>query len=74
MINVPLAEGSDGAAAREAVEAQWLPALENFKPQMLFISAGFDAHREVICSAAWLWSRRTTRGSPEIDGAGSAAF
>jgi acetoin utilization deacetylase AcuC-like enzyme len=46
MINVPLAEGSDGAAAKAAIETQWLPALENFKPQMLFISAGFDAHRE----------------------------
>jgi acetoin utilization deacetylase AcuC-like enzyme len=46
MINVPLAEGSGGAAAKQAVEAKWLPALENFKPQMIFISAGFDAHRE----------------------------
>jgi acetoin utilization deacetylase AcuC-like enzyme len=46
MINVPLAAGSDGAAAKQAVETQWLPALENFKPQMIFISAGFDAHRE----------------------------
>jgi acetoin utilization deacetylase AcuC-like enzyme len=46
MINVPLAEGSGGAAVKEAVEAHWLPALEKFKPQMLFISAGFDAHRE----------------------------
>jgi acetoin utilization deacetylase AcuC-like enzyme len=46
MINVPLAEGSGGAAAKQAVEARWLPALEKFKPQMIFISAGFDAHRE----------------------------
>jgi acetoin utilization deacetylase AcuC-like enzyme len=46
MINVPLAEGSGGAAARQAIEAQWLPALESFKPQVIFISAGFDAHRE----------------------------
>jgi acetoin utilization deacetylase AcuC-like enzyme len=46
MINVPLAAGSDGVAAKKAVETQWLPALENFKPQMIFISAGFDAHRE----------------------------
>ena len=46
MINVPLAEGSDGAAAKAAIEAKWLPALEEFKPQMIFISAGFDAHRE----------------------------
>jgi acetoin utilization deacetylase AcuC-like enzyme len=46
MINVPMAAGSGGAATKKAVETQWLPALENFKPQMIFISAGFDAHRE----------------------------
>jgi len=46
MINVPLAAGSGGAAAKKAIETQWLPALEEFKPQMIFISAGFDAHRE----------------------------
>jgi acetoin utilization deacetylase AcuC-like enzyme len=46
MINVPLAAGSGGAAAKRAVTMQWLPALEEFRPQMLFISAGFDAHRE----------------------------
>jgi len=46
MVNVPLAAGSDGTAAKKAVESQWLPALEQFKPQMIFISAGFDAHRE----------------------------
>ncbi len=46
MINVPLAAGSDGAAAKKAVETEWLPALERFKPEMIFISAGFDAHRE----------------------------
>jgi acetoin utilization deacetylase AcuC-like enzyme len=46
MFNVPLSAGSDGAAARRAFEKTWLPALEHFKPQMIFISAGFDAHRE----------------------------
>jgi acetoin utilization deacetylase AcuC-like enzyme len=46
MINIPLAAGSGGAAAKRAVTEEWLPALEKFKPQMLFISAGFDAHRE----------------------------
>ena len=46
MINVPLAAGSGGAAAKKAMETQWLPALEEFKPEMIFISAGFDAHRE----------------------------
>jgi acetoin utilization deacetylase AcuC-like enzyme len=46
MINIPLAAGSGGAAAKKAVETHWLPALEDFKPQMIFISAGFDAHKE----------------------------
>jgi acetoin utilization deacetylase AcuC-like enzyme len=46
MINVPLAAGSGGAAAKQAIDAQWLPALEKFKPEMILISAGFDAHRE----------------------------
>jgi len=46
MINVPLAAGSDGRAARRALEDHWLPALQKFKPQLLLISAGFDAHRE----------------------------
>jgi acetoin utilization deacetylase AcuC-like enzyme len=46
MVNVPLPPYTRGPAMREAVERQWLPALEEFKPQMIFISAGFDAHRE----------------------------
>lgn len=46
MVNVPLAAYSGGAEFRQAVETHWLPALERFRPQMLFISAGFDAHRE----------------------------
>ena len=46
MVNIPLAAGSDGRALRAAVEQHWLPALNAFKPEMLFISAGFDAHRE----------------------------
>lgn len=46
MVNIPLAAYSDGKAFRAAVESHWLPALSAFQPQMLFISAGFDAHRE----------------------------
>jgi len=46
MVNVPLSAGSDGAAARKVVEQRWLPALEAFRPGMIFISAGFDAHRD----------------------------
>ena len=46
MINVPLRAGSDGQALKSAVEKHWLPALEEFRPEMIFISAGFDAHRD----------------------------
>jgi acetoin utilization deacetylase AcuC-like enzyme len=46
IINVPLPAGTDGAAFRQAVTERWLPALERFQPEMLFVSAGFDAHRE----------------------------
>jgi acetoin utilization deacetylase AcuC-like enzyme len=46
MVNVPLAPYTRGPAMREAVQAQWMPALEAFAPQMIFVSAGFDAHRE----------------------------
>ncbi len=46
MVNVPLAARSGGREFRAAVEQYWLPALEAFGPEMLFISAGFDAHRD----------------------------
>lgn len=46
MVNVPLAAYSSGQQFRNAVTEFWLPALEAFKPEMLFISAGFDAHRD----------------------------
>lgn len=46
IINVPLPAGTSGAEFRTAVTERWLPALERFQPQMLFFSAGFDAHRE----------------------------
>ena len=46
MVNVPLPAGSGGDAFRAAVTERWLPALEDFRPQLVMISAGFDAHRE----------------------------
>ena len=46
MVNVPIPPYARGPEVREAIEAMWLPRLEEFKPQMIFISAGFDAHRE----------------------------
>ena len=46
LCNVALTPYSDGRALRQAVLEHWLPCLDDFKPQMLFISAGFDAHRD----------------------------
>ena len=46
MCNVGLPSRSGGEKFREAVTNEWLPALNAFKPEMIFISAGFDAHRE----------------------------
>lgn len=46
MINVPLPRGSNGGVFRQAVTDHWLPALGCFKPEMIFVSAGFDAHRD----------------------------
>ena len=46
MINVPVAAYSLGPAIRQMIVDMWLPALKEFAPQMIFISAGFDAHRE----------------------------
>lgn len=46
MVNIPLAARSGSKEFRAAVQTHWMPALEKFMPQMLFVSAGFDAHRE----------------------------
>lgn len=46
MVNVGLPSRSGGDVFREAVTRDWLPALEAFRPQLIYISAGFDAHRE----------------------------
>jgi acetoin utilization deacetylase AcuC-like enzyme len=46
MVNVPLAAGTRGDAVRQVVDEQWIPALDAFCPQLILISAGFDAHRE----------------------------
>ena len=46
MVNVPVPPYTRGAAVRDSISAMWLPALERFAPQMVFVSAGFDAHRE----------------------------
>jgi len=46
MVNIPLPASTRGDVVRSIVEERWLPALRNFEPQLIIISAGFDAHRE----------------------------
>ncbi|MFN4148870.1 MAG: histone deacetylase family protein [Rhodocyclaceae bacterium] len=46
MCNVPVPAGTRGDAFRAIVEEKWLPRLTRFAPEMIFISAGFDAHYE----------------------------
>lgn len=46
IINMPLPAGAGGKAFRSVVEARLLPALDAFRPQLIFFSAGFDAHRD----------------------------
>jgi acetoin utilization deacetylase AcuC-like enzyme len=46
MVNVPLAAGCGSDEFRAAVRERWLPALDGHRPEIIFVSAGFDAHRE----------------------------
>ncbi len=46
MVNVPLPAGAGSQQFRDAVTTQWLPVLEEFKPELVIFSAGFDAHVE----------------------------
>jgi acetoin utilization deacetylase AcuC-like enzyme len=65
MLNLAIPAYTRGPALRELLEANWLPRLDAFAPQMIFISAGFDAHREddlgqlglVEADYAWITQR-----------------
>ena len=46
MLNVPLPAGTRGDIFRQVVSDMWMPRLREFAPQMIYISAGFDAHYE----------------------------
>ena len=46
MLNLPVPAYTKGMAVRDLIETYWIPRLEEFKPEMIFISAGFDAHRD----------------------------
>jgi acetoin utilization deacetylase AcuC-like enzyme len=46
VISIPLDASAKSAEFRAAVTDHWIPALEHFKPEMIFVSAGFDAHQD----------------------------
>ncbi|HEY9281653.1 MAG TPA: histone deacetylase family protein [Eoetvoesiella sp.] len=46
MVNIPVAAYSSSASLRQLVSDRWMPRLDAFKPEFIFMSAGFDAHRE----------------------------
>jgi acetoin utilization deacetylase AcuC-like enzyme len=46
LLSIPLPATAKGTEFRDAVENHWLPALDSFVPEMIFVSAGFDAHRD----------------------------
>lgn len=45
LVNVPVPARTRGMDVREIVEMMWIPRLEAHRPELIFISAGFDAHR-----------------------------
>ena len=44
IVNTPLPSGTGASAFRAAIERDWLPALESHRPELILVSAGFDAH------------------------------
>ncbi len=55
VVNVALPSHSGGAAMREAYLNKILPALDNFAPDLILISAGFDAHiRDPLAQLEWV--------------------
>ncbi|MBE7368808.1 histone deacetylase family protein [Ramlibacter pallidus] len=67
MVNLPVPAYTKGDAIRPLIEKHWLPRLEDFRPEMIFISAGFDAHREDdlgqlgLVEADYAWITRQLR-------------
>ena len=76
MVNVPLPAYTAGPAVREVVELSWMPRLRAFKPEFIFISAGFDAHREddmgqmglVEADYAWITRQLMTVANETAEG------
>jgi acetoin utilization deacetylase AcuC-like enzyme len=55
IVKTPLAARSDGSLFRQAVLEQWLPVVAKFQPELILVSAGFDAHADdQLASISWI--------------------
>jgi acetoin utilization deacetylase AcuC-like enzyme len=76
MVNLPIPPYTRGPAIRDLITKHWMPRLDEFKPQMMFISAGFDAHREDtlgqlgLVEADYEWITRQLKAVAERHGGG----
>ena len=76
MVNIPLATGSGSDAFRAAVRDHWLPALGKHRPELIYVSAGFDAHREdplaglKLADADYAWVTREIVAAAHADAQG----
>ncbi len=67
IVNLPVPAYTRGPEIRALIEREWLPRLDAFRPEMIFISAGFDAHREDdlgqlgLVEADYAWITRRLR-------------
>jgi acetoin utilization deacetylase AcuC-like enzyme len=68
VVNAPLPPGAGSAEWRHAMDTRVLPAIEAFAPQLILVSAGFDAHRAdplaqmELETEDFAWAGRTLRG------------
>ena len=76
MISIPLDATAKSEEFRVAVSDHWLPALQDFEPEMIFVSAGFDAHRDddmsYVCltDADFLWVSQQIMKQAEASASG----
>ncbi len=76
VVNTPLAAGARGPEFRAAVESDWLPRLQAFAPQLILVSAGFDAHQAddmssvnlVDADYAWVTQRICEQADASAEG------
>lgn len=55
IFNAPLREGTDGTDMKQAYKEVILPAINNFNPDIILVSAGFDAdHRDPLAGLKWV--------------------